>query len=215
MEVLAFDLDEAAGAIQTLRVDLADLAALDLAGEQALSLLGRCDVLVNCAGICEPTPLAPAGRERYHHVLAVNLHAPVHLMQRFAPEMARRGYGRIVNVTSVHSHLSERGYLAYEVSKAGLDAATRSVAVELARDGVMVNAVAPGFVRTRMAIIDGSDELESDWFKDFYLGHGRLPAGRAARPGEVAELAGWLASEANSYVTGEVVRIDGGLSATF
>lgn len=215
MEVLALDLDDGAGGIPTLQVDLADVAALKLMGEEALSVLGQCDILVNCAGICESTPLEGPGLERYHHVLAVNLHAPVHLMQLLAPDMARRGYGRIVNVTSVHSHLSERGYLAYEVSKAGLEAATRSVAVELAHKGVMVNAVAPGFVRTRMAVVDGNDELESEWFKSFYVDGGRLPAGRAARPREVAELVRWLVGEANSYVTGEVVRVDGGLSATF
>lgn len=211
--VLVLDLDEAAGATATLRVDLADAAALERATDEALSVLGHCDVLVNCAGISEPTPLRSADLARYHHVLAVNLDAPVYLMKRCAPGMARMGYGWIVNVTSIHGRLSEPGYLAYDVSKAGLEAATRSVAVELATHGVVVNAVAPGFVKTRMSLVDGADELESDWFRESYVAGGRLPVGRAALPEEIAEAVAWLASPSNTYVNGQVVSVDGGLSA--
>lgn len=212
--VLVLDLDEASGASTTVRVDLANAAALERAADRALSVLGHCEVLINCAGISESTPLRRADLARYHHVLAVNLHAPIYLMKRCAREMVRMGYGRIVNVTSIHGSLSEPGYLAYDVSKAGLEAATRSVAVELATGGVVVNAVAPGFVKTRMSVVDGADELESDWFKQSYVAGGRLPVGRAAMPEEIAEAVAWLASPANTYVVGQVVKVDGGLSAT-
>jgi 3-oxoacyl-[acyl-carrier protein] reductase len=129
--------------------------------------------------------------------------------------MSQAGYGRVVNITSIHARLSEPGSLAYDVAKAGLEAATRTAAIELATSGVLVNAVAPGFVATRMSVVDGQDELESEWFSTIYVDNSRLPLRRAATPAEVAETVTWLAGESNSYVTGQVLTVDGGLSARF
>jgi NAD(P)-dependent dehydrogenase (short-subunit alcohol dehydrogenase family) len=129
--------------------------------------------------------------------------------------MVERGYGRIVNVTSIHGRFGEELALAYDVSKGGLTMATRTLAIELSRHGVLVNAVAPGFVATRMSVVDGRNELESDWFRDVYVTHRKLPLRRAAEPAEVAAHVAWLASEQNSYVTGHILAVDGGLSVTF
>ena len=122
-ELVVLDLGASPSGIRTLVVDLAAASALAQAATDALLELNGCDVLVNCAGTCLPTPLAELENDRYHHVLAVNLHAPVFLMKQFSPYMVQAGYGRIVNVTSVHARLSEAGYMAYDVSKAGLEAA--------------------------------------------------------------------------------------------
>jgi NAD(P)-dependent dehydrogenase (short-subunit alcohol dehydrogenase family) len=89
------------------------------------------------------------------------------------------------------------------------------VALELAENGVLVNAVAPGFVATRMSIVDGQDELESEWFKNIYIKNKRLPIARPAQPVEIAQGIAWLASKSNTYMTGQTVTIDGGLSARF
>ena len=105
--------------------------------------------------------------------------------------------------------------LSYDVAKGGLEQATRTLAVELSRLGVLVNAVAPGFVSTRMSVVDGKDELESAWFKEVYLEHGKLPIRRHAMPSEIAEHVAWLASERNTYATGQVMTVDGGLTVTF
>jgi 3-oxoacyl-[acyl-carrier protein] reductase len=172
-------------------------------------------VLANVAGMFAPCDALELRPDLYRRVLAVNLDAPVLLAVACARGMAARGYGRIVNVTSIHAQQSEAGSLAYDVAKAGLASATRTLAVELGRRGVLVNAIAPGFVRTGMSIVDGVDELESDWFRRIYQDHGKLPLGRAAEPQEIAGLAAWLASEDNSYVTGQSVAADGGLSITF
>ncbi|MGZ4560950.1 MAG: SDR family NAD(P)-dependent oxidoreductase, partial [Mycobacteriaceae bacterium] len=177
--------------------------------------LGAVDVLVNCAGISLPNPLRDLDPTVYHRTLAVNLHAPVMLMRAFGSSMARRGYGRIVNVTSVHAQVTEPGSLAYDISKAGLESATRTAAVELAGQGVLVNAVAPGFVATQMAITDGRNELESPEFLSVYIDRARLPAQRAAAPEEVAHAIAWLASSANTYTTGQRLTVDGGLTARF
>lgn len=212
--VLVLDVEDV-GDVPALRVDLADADAVTAAAESAIARLGRVDILVNCAGISSDRLLTELDLAVYHRVLAVNLHAPVLLMREFCGPMRAAGYGRVVNVTSVHGRLSEPGALAYDVSKAGLEAATRTAAIELAAAGVLVNAVAPGFVATRMSIVDGVSELESDWFTTGYLLGGRLPAGRAAAPAEIADVVLWLVSGSNTYTTGQVVTVDGGLSARF
>ena len=211
--VVVLDVEEPADDLDHVLVDLADPAAVVAAGEEAALRLGAVDVLVNCAGIAYVADVVDLDLDRYHHLLAVNLHAPVILMRALLPGMIERGFGRVVNVTSVHARVSEPGCLAYDVAKAGLEAATRTAATECTRHGVLVNAVAPGFVATRMSVVDGKDELDSDWFRTVYLEHGQLPAGRAAAPQEIAEAVVWLASPANTYTAGQVLVVDGGLTA--
>lgn len=211
-QVVVLDLDEADG-VPTVRVDLADAAAVIAAAAEAEQILGGVDVLVNCAGIAYVADVVDLDMDRYHHLLAINLHAPVLLMRAYLGGMVARGFGRVVNVTSVHAGASEPGCLAYDAAKAGLEAATRAAATEVTRHGVLVNAVAPGFVATRLSIVDGKDELDSDWFRTVYVDHGQLPAGRAAAPAEIAEAVAWLASAANTYTAGQVLVVDGGLTA--
>jgi len=212
--VLVLDVEDA-GDVAALHVDLADPDAVIAAAASAAARLGSVDILVNCAGISSDGPVTELDLAEYHRVLAVNLHAPVLLMRELCGPMRAAGYGRVVNVTSVHGRLSEPGALAYDVSKAGLEAATRTAAIELAAAGVLVNAVAPGFVATRMSIVDGVSELESDWFTAGYLRGGRLPIGRAATPADIADAVVWLASGSNAYIAGQVLTVDGGLSARF
>jgi NAD(P)-dependent dehydrogenase (short-subunit alcohol dehydrogenase family) len=211
-QVVVLDLD--AGS-DDVAVDLADRAAVDAAGDEAVRRLGGVDILVNCAGMFRPSPVLGLDLADYDTTLAVNLHAPVLLMRALCRPMAAQGYGRVVNVTSIHARLSEALSLAYDVSKGGLESATRTAALELADHGVLVNAVAPGFVATRMSVVDGEDELQAEPFTSVYVGQGRLPLRRAAQPAEVAHAVGFLASEANTYVTGQTLTVDGGLSVRF
>ena len=165
--------------------------------------LGPIDILVNCAGVGGNTPALEFERAEWRRVLAIDLEAPVFLMQIVARGMVERGYGRIVNVTSVHARLGAVGSVAYDVAKAGLENATRSFGIELAARGVAVNAVAPGFVNTRLADVD------ADWFRADYTGTGRLPHRRAAEPEEIAAHVAWLASENAGYTSGSVLTVDG------
>jgi NAD(P)-dependent dehydrogenase (short-subunit alcohol dehydrogenase family) len=201
--------------VHMLEYDLADIGGLGGLVGRAEAAIGPLDVLVNVAGISRPCDALELSLDLYRLTLAVNLDAPVLLAVACARGMVARGYGRIVNVTSIHAQFGEARSLAYDVSKAGLAGCTRTLAVELSRHGVLVNAIAPGFVRTDMSIVDGVDELQSDWFRRIYQGHGKLPLGRAAEPPEIAGLAAWLASEDNTYVTGQSIAADGGLSVTF
>jgi 3-oxoacyl-[acyl-carrier protein] reductase len=200
---------------QPLRWDLSKTDALEALVAEAEASVGPLDVLVNNAGIFEPALATDLTLESYRRVLAVNLHAPVILASRAARGMTARRYGRVVNITSVHGRFGEEQALSYDVAKGGLEQATRTLAIELSRHGVLVNAVAPGFVATRMSVVDGVDELESDWFQDIYVRYGKLPIRRYALPAEIAEHVVWLASDRNTYVTGQVLTVDGGLTVTF
>jgi 3-oxoacyl-[acyl-carrier protein] reductase len=149
-------------------------------------------------------------------VWSVNLEAPIELMSLALNQMKEQAFGRVVNVTSVHARFSRKDCLAYDVAKAGLEAATRSAALTGADFGVLVNAVAPGFVRTQMSVNEeGIDEADTDEFHRDFVAHGRLPQMRAAQPGEIAKAVAWLASRDNTYTTGQTITIDGGLTITF
>jgi 3-oxoacyl-[acyl-carrier protein] reductase len=182
----------------------------------ATEQLGGIDVLVNVAGIYRRGSIRDSGLEDWREVWAADLDAPLDLMHRVAGGMIQRRFGRIVNVTSVHARAAQPASLAYDVAKAGLEAATRSAALDLAPDGVLVNAVAPGFVRTRMSLdADGVDEADTEAFRIQYVASGRLPLGRSAMPAEIAPAVDWLSGRDNTYITGQVLTVDGGLTMTF
>jgi 3-oxoacyl-[acyl-carrier protein] reductase len=201
--VTGVDVEEGAD----IRFDLTDTAAID----ELVERVGPVDVLCSVAGINDPMWAVELDLERYRRTLAVNLDAPIFLASRVGRGMAERGYGRILSITSVHGQNGAEECLAYDVSKAGLEGGTRTLAIELGPHGVLVNALAPGFVRTRMS----GDELESEWFRTVYVENRKLPLRRAAEPPEIAAHAAWLCSEQNTYLTGQVVTVDGGLTIAF
>jgi 3-oxoacyl-[acyl-carrier protein] reductase len=208
-------LPELGAQVMPFRFDLSDTDALAGLVDQVESAIGPLDVLVNDAGIFEPMHAVELTLDSYRRVLSVNLDAPVFLAARAGREMAERRYGRIVNITSIHGEFGEETALSYDIAKAGLNQATRTLAIELGPSGVLVNAVAPGFVSTRMSIVDGRNELESEWFRDVYIDRGKLPLRRYAVPAEIASHVAWLASDRNTYLTGQVVTVDGGVTVTF
>jgi 3-oxoacyl-[acyl-carrier protein] reductase len=201
--------------VRSYACDVAEVDGHDALIGRIEDELGPLTALVNVAGIFTPHPLAGLTVEVYRRHLAVLLDGPVFLARAAGLRMASRGGGRIVNVTSIHSTHGEEASLAYDAAKAGLEAATRTMAIELGPHGVLVNAIAPGFVRTRMSVVDGVDELDSDWFRTIYQEQRKLPLRRAAEPAEVASAVAHLVSAANTYVTGASLRVDGGLTVTF
>ena len=195
--------------------DLADFAGIPELVRRVEREFGPLDILVNNAGTWQETPSLSLDPGIWQAMLALNLSAPVLLAIHVARGMAGRGYGWIVNVTSVHGHLAAESALAYAAAKAGLEQATRNLAVDLAPHGILVNAVAPGFVSTRLSVSEGVHERDTEWFQTVYVQHGKLPLRRHAEPDEVATSVVWLASEQNTYITGQVLGVDGGLSVTF
>lgn len=182
------------------KLDLADDDSVDryLAGLQ-----GPVDILVNNAGVNPLGAAAEASDEEIAETLHVNLVSPMRLARAVAPAMAARGYGRILNVSSIWAVVAKPRRFAYAASKAGLNGMTRALAVEVASAGVLVNAIAPGFVDTELTRANNTRaELE--------VVVSGIPLGRLAQPEEIAELAAFLCSSRNSFVTGQVIVADGG-----
>jgi NAD(P)-dependent dehydrogenase (short-subunit alcohol dehydrogenase family) len=215
--VAAVDVEpvEPADGIMPWTLDVADIDAHTPMLDRVEAELGPLSALVNVAGMFVPETLHQLTLAAWRRQHAVMLEGPVWLARTAGLRMAARGSGRIVNVTSVHASNGELASLAYDTAKAGLEAATRSLAIELGPSGVLVNSVAPGFTRTRMSVVDGADELQSEWFRQIYLEHGRLPLRRAAEPAEIAATVSHLVSSGNTYLTGQRIVVDGGLLVTF
>lgn len=216
IDVTGIDRDPVEGeSFAALAVDLTDRNQVMELGTQLSEDEASVDVLVNVAGIFETTEAASFDPDVFWRNIEINLYAPTVLAVTLANGMRERGWGRIVNVSSVAAFLSEPGSLAYGASKAGLASVTRTLAIELGPHGVLVNTVAPGFTNTPMAIIDGANEHETDWFQATYIEAGQLPIGRPAEPEEIAAAIVWLASADNTYVTGTMLVADGGLAIRF
>ncbi len=199
----------------SVEVDVSAIEGHDPLIERLAAEHGPVKALVNVAGIFIPESVADLTPASYRRQLGVMLDGPIWLARAAGLHMARNGGGRIVNVTSIHASNSERTALSYDAAKGGLEAATRTLALELGEHGVLVNSLAPGFVRTRMSVVNGVDELEGDWFKDNYVESGRLPVRRAAEPSEIAGVVSFLVSEDNTYTNGARIVVDGGLTVTF
>jgi NAD(P)-dependent dehydrogenase (short-subunit alcohol dehydrogenase family) len=177
----------------------------------------RVDILVNNAAILDATPIDDLTRARFDQVQQINQNAALWVTHAMLPQLRASGRGRVLNIASIMGLRGSADSLPYSTAKGGLVNMTRALAVDLASDGILVNCICPGFVDTRMAILpDGSGhEHETAWFRDIYLKHGRIPLRRPAQPEEIARAAAFFCGDDCLYVTGQVLSVDGGLSATF
>jgi NAD(P)-dependent dehydrogenase (short-subunit alcohol dehydrogenase family) len=187
--------------------DVSDPPAITAAVRQAAAHFGRVDALVNNAGIAIFKPILETTPEDWARVLAVNLTGPFLAAQAAAPIMAEAGGGAMVNITSISGLRASTLRVAYGTSKAGLAHLTKQQAVEFASLGIRVNAVAPGPVDTVMAKAVHTPEIRADY-------HDHLPLNRYGLETELAEAVFFLCSDRASYLTGQVIAVDGGFDAT-
>ena len=201
-----------------IAIDIAEDASVVAAAEAVRQRFGRCDILVNNAAILDMTGIKELTMERYRMVLDINQDGAVRVTLAFLPLLlAAGGNGRIVNVGSIMGARGQPDAVPYSTAKGAIHNFTRAVAADLGRHGITVNAVAPGFIDTRMALLpDGTGhEHETDWFRDIYLKYGRILLGRAGKPDEIAGPVSFLCSDDARYITGQILLVDGGVSATF
>ncbi len=184
-------------------LDLADPASVDrfVTAHQHAAV----DILVNNAGINFIYSLEDIAPEVWSQMVHVNLHAPFRLVQAFAPRMKARGWGRILNVSSVFSLVTKEKRAVYSATKSGLNGLTRTLAVELGPQGILVNAICPGYVETELTRQNNSPA-------DIERIAATIPLRRLAQPEEIARFAAFLCGEDNTYITGQMLVIDGGFT---
>lgn len=175
------------------------------------------DILVNNAAILDATPIGRLDRATFETVQQVNQNAALWVTLGMLGHLRASGRGRVVNIASIMGLRGSADAVPYSTAKGGLVNMTRALAVDLAPEGILVNCICPGFVDTRMALLpDGSGhEHETEWFRDIYVKYGRVPLRRAAPPEDIARAIAFFCGDDCVYVTGQVLSVDGGLSATF
>lgn len=199
----AEELRSEGGNILPLQVDVTDMEAVESMVQTVIDKLGRIDILVNNAGIVRDALLVRMKESDWDAVIAVNLKGAFNCTKTVAKPMMKQRYGKIVSTSSVMGLTGNAGQANYSASKAGIIGLTKSVAKELGRRGINANAIAPGFIMTKM-----TESLPEDQ-KEKALEN--IPLGSFGSPEDVANVVAFLVSDSARYITGQVIQIDGGL----
>ena len=208
VDQVATELEERGAKTLRIASDVLDRASLQTLADQVLETFGKVDILINCAGMTKRAPTLDYPEETWDTIIATNLTGTLRGCQIFGKTMIERGYGRIINIGSLTTFVGFFEVAAYGASKAAVGSLTRSLAVEWSKHGLTVNAIAPGVFRT---------DINRDLLDNTDRGRELLLRTPMQRFGNVEELVGaavYLASRASSFVTGEILAVDGGFLAS-
>ncbi len=200
-------IEETGAVVHAAAFDVTDADAVGDAIGRVRAEFGPVDILVNNTGIQHREPMTEVSPEVFRRVLDVNLTGAFLVARAVAPGMIENGYGKIVNVCSVQTTLARPGIAAYAASKGGLAMLTKSMCAEWAGHGITANGIAPGYVVTELTRALVADAAFSAWIT------GRTPAGRWAQVEDLVGTLIWLAAPASDFVNGQVITVDGGLTA--
>ncbi len=192
------------GSARAYAVDVADFDAVQKVGEQIITDFGRADILVNNAGITRDNLLMRMSSEEWDAVLDTNLKGAFNFVRSILRTMIKQRSGRIINISSVSGLMGLAGQTNYAASKAGMIGLTKALAKEVASRGITVNVVAPGFIETDMTAVL-NEEIRKGALS-------QIPLSRFGQPEEIAATVGFLSGSSASYITGQVIAVDGGMS---
>jgi 3-oxoacyl-[acyl-carrier protein] reductase len=203
------------GDVRAYALDITDYAAYAKVVDDVIAWGGKIDTLVNNAAIAIYGTILNDTLENWRKQISVNLEAVYMGSKLVAPHMVKREYGRIISIASIQGFASSGDAGAYNAAKGGILAYTKSMAVELGKYNILVNAVAPGFMRTPMSFINGVDETTLPDFIEWYVNKGKVPLRRTGFPEDVSGTVVFLASSYCRYMTGQLLVVDGGVMSTF
>jgi NAD(P)-dependent dehydrogenase (short-subunit alcohol dehydrogenase family) len=213
---VAADIREKGGACEPYALDITDYDAYRSVVSDVIARFGKIDAIVNNAAVTLAySTILDDTLEDWRRTIAINLEAVYMGSKLVALHMAERRSGRIISIASVQGFASSGEVGPYNAAKGGIIALTKSMAVELGPSNILVNAVAPGFMRTPLSIIDGVDETETPEFLEWYVEKRKVPLQRTGYPEDVSGTVVFLASKYCRYMTGQVLVVDGGLTSTF
>ena len=192
--------EEVGGQGEIYQFDIRDGQKTEQVVEDIAKRLGRIDILINNAGIIADGLFMMMSPNSWHSVIDTSLNGFYNMTRPVIEQMVRRRKGSIVSISSASSMMAHRGQANYSAAKAGLNAASRSVACEVARLGIRINVVAPGLIQTDMIQKAPKEQIKS-----------MIPMARIGKPEEVAKVVGFLCSDASSYVTGQIISVNGGM----